>query len=310
MRDIAVVGSLNIDLSMQVPRLPTPGETLRGLSLEIGPGGKGLNQAVAAARLAGTGRSGRVHMIGCIGRDQFTDIPLSTLRDAGVDTTHVVTLDDVGCGLAMIWVDAESGENMITTIGGANHAVTPEHVRDAIGVFRASGVLLVQLELPQEAVEAALELAHQCHVTVVLDPAPVRDLPDHVLQKVDVLTPNETEAQHLSGVVIDDIESAARAGAVIRERTGGDVVVTIGERGCVWCYATGFEHVPAPRVKAVDTTGAGDAFNGGLALGLAEGEDVGRALRRAVRAGTAATLSRGAAAAMPIPEDLEKLPLV
>ncbi|MCP4003113.1 MAG: ribokinase [bacterium] len=288
---------------MELPRLARPGETIRGQSLEIGPGGKGLNQAVAAARLGG-----RVHMIGCIGDDVFADVPLGALREAGIDTDHVTALDGERCGVAMIWVDAKSGENMIGTIGGANHRVSPAHVEDAVAIFRASGVLLVQLELPLEAVDRALDLAAQHRVTTVLDPAPARELDDALLRKVDVLTPNESEAQALSGIEVVDIESAARAGAELRERTQGDVIVTLGENGCVWSYATGFEHIPAPRVRAVDTTGAGDAFNGGLALGLARGENLGSALHLALRAGSAATLARGAAAAMPRPEDLNHLP--
>ncbi len=303
MRDIVVVGSLNVDISLRADRIPSAGETVRADGLTLGPGGKGLNQAIAAARLGG-----RVHMVGRVGEDRFAEIPLTALDDAGIDPTYVDVLSGEHTGTAAIVVDRESGENAITVAGGANRALAPAHVRDAIGAFRGSGVLLVQLEAPLETVGTALDLARENGLIAVLDPAPPLELDDELLRKVDVLTPNEHEAEFLSGVSVCDVESAAAAGTVLRERTLGDVVVTLGARGCVWVFATGFEHVPAPRIRAVDTTGAGDAFNGGLAVALAAAEPLGRALHRAVAAGAASTLVQGAAAAMPTLDDLARLP--
>ena len=302
MRDIVVVGSMNVDVSVTATHLPLPGETVRARGLEIGAGGKGLNQAVAASHMGG-----RVHMVGRVGRDRFAEIPLEALAGAGVDTSGVDALEGEHTGTALICVDEATGQNQIAVAAGANLAVSEDHVRDAIGAFRASGVLLVQLELPLATVEAALDLARELRLTTVLDPAPFCELPDSLLRKVDVLTPNETEARALSGHRADDVESAAAAGSLLRERTQGDVIVTLGERGCVWVYATGFEHVDAPRVRAVDTTGAGDAFNGGLAVALARGVALARAVDDAARAGAAATLARGAASAMPGPEDVARL---
>lgn len=303
MRDIAVVGSLNIDISVRVPRFVRPGETLRATGLHFGAGGKGVNQAIAAARLGG-----RVHLIGRVGDDEFARVPLDALEQAGVDVTHVERLAGERTGTALITVDEATGQNQIAVDAGANRAVSVAHVRDAITAFRASGVLLVQLELPPETIEAALALGRANHLRTLLDPAPARALSDATLALVDVLTPNEVEAELLSGVAVRDVESAAHAGARLQARTGGDVIVTLAEHGCVWVHATGFEHVPAPRVRALDTTGAGDAFNGGLAVALARGNPLSRALRDAVRAGAAATLRRGAAAAMPSPSDLMALP--
>ncbi len=303
MRDIVVVGSLNVDISLRADRIPSAGETVRADGLTLGPGGKGLNQAIAAARLGG-----RVHMVGRVGEDRFAEIPRTALDDAGIDPTYVGVLSGQHTGTAAIVVDRESGENAITVAGGANRALAPAHVRDAIGAFRSSGVLLVQLEAPLETVGAALDLARENGLVAVLDPAPPLELDDELLRKVDVLTPNEHEAEFLSGVPVCDVESAAAAGTVLRERTLGDVVVTLGARGCVWVFATGFEHVPAPRIRALDTTGAGDAFNGALAVALAAAEPLGRALHRAVAAGAASTLVRGAAAAMPTLDDLTRLP--
>jgi ribokinase len=304
MRDIAVVGSLNIDISVRVPRFVRPGETLRATGLHFGAGGKGVNQAIAAARLGG-----RVHLIGRVGDDEFARVPLDALQQAGVDVTHVERLSGERTGTALITVDEATGQNQIAVDAGANRAVSVAHVRDAITAFRASGVLLVQLELPPETISAALALGRANHLRTLLDPAPARELDDATLALVDVLTPNEVEAELLSGVAVRDVESAAHAGARLQARTGGDVIVTLAEHGCVWVHATGFEHVPAPRVRALDTTGAGDAFNGGLAVALARGNPLSSALREAVRAGAAATLRRGAAAAMPSLVDVAALPV-
>jgi ribokinase len=303
MRDIVVVGSLNLDVSVQATHIPRPGETVRAAGLSIGPGGKGLNQAIAASRLGA-----RVHMVGQLGDDRFAEVPEAALRDAGVDTSYVRRLPGWHTGTALIVVDETSGENAIAVAAGANRALSPQHVQDAVAAFRGSGVLMVQLELPLETVETALDLAKENALVTLLDPAPARELPDTVLRKIDVLTPNETEAEFLTGIRVRDPESAAKAGARLRERTLSDVLVTLGAAGCVWVWSTGFEHIPAPRVEAVDTTAAGDAFNAGLAVGLARGEPIARALRTAVRAGAAATLRSGAAAAMPTAEDLAALP--
>lgn len=303
MRDIVVVGSLNLDVSVQATRIPRPGETVRAAGLSIGPGGKGLNQAIAASRLGA-----RVHMVGQLGDDRFAEIPEAALRDAGVDSSYVRRLPGRHTGTALIVVDQTSGENAIAVAAGANRALSPQHVQDAVAAFRGSGVLMVQLELPLETVETALDLAKENALVTLLDPAPARELPDTVLRKIDVLTPNETEAEFLTGIRVRDPESAAEAGARLRERTLSDVLVTLGAAGCVWVWSTGFEHIPTPRVEAVDTTAAGDAFNAGLAVGLARGEPIARALRTAVRAGAAATLRTGAAAAMPTAEDLAALP--
>ncbi len=175
-------------------------------------------------------------------------------------------------------------------------------------MFRAASVLLVQLELPLETVETALDLGRRHSLLTLLDPAPFRELPDSILRKVDVLTPNETEAESLCGLRVADVESGAAAGALLQKRTRGDVIVTLGALGCVRVHSSGFEHLPAPLVEPVDTTGAGDAFNGGLAVALARGAPLLEALRQAILAGTAATLRPGAGAAMPTREDLARLP--
>ena len=302
MGEIVVVGSLNLDISVRAESLPRPGETVRASGLELGPGGKGLNQALAAARLGGS-----VEMVGCVGADAFAAIPLDALREAGIEAARVSVLQGEHTGTALISVDAETGQNAISVAAGANARVTPDQVREAEPVFRAASVLLVQLELPLDTVETALDLGRRHSLLTLLDPAPFRELPDSILRKVDVLTPNETETESLCGLRVADVESGAAAGALLQKRTRGDVIVTLGALGCVRVHANGFEHLPAPPVEPVDTTGAGDAFNGGLAVALARGTPPLEALRQAILAGTAATLRPGAGAAMPTPEDLARL---
>ena len=194
MRDVVVVGSLNVDVSVRAERLPAAGETLRASDLSIGPGGKGLNQAIGASRLGA-----RVHMVGRLGEDHFADIAEQALREARVDTSYVQRVAGSHTGTALITVDARTGENTIAVAGGANHTVSSADVRDALAAFRASGVLMVQLELPSETVETALDIARECALVTLLDPSPVRKLPDTLLRKVDVLTPNAHEAEALTG---------------------------------------------------------------------------------------------------------------
>ena len=300
MADIVVVGSLNVDLTLRASRLPAPGETVRADAIEIGPGGKGCNQAIAAARLGA-----RVRMVGWLGDDRFAEVPERALAEAGVDLAHLQRAPDTATGMAAIVVSGETGQNQIAVFPGANREVTPKQVRGAADAFRASSVLLVQLELPLETVDAALDLARESGCTTILDPSPARALPEEMLRKVDVLTPNESEASLLCGHPVTDVESAAAAGSRLCEKTGSDVLVTLGARGVVWVRATGFEHLPAPAVEAVDTTGAGDAFNGALAVALAAGEPLARALGQALRAGSDSTRRPGAAASMPPRRDLE-----
>lgn len=302
MPDVVVVGSLNLDISVRAERLPRPGETVRASDLVLGPGGKGLNQSLAVARLGAS-----VCLIGAVGADVFSEIPLGALREAGIETAHVLRLEGAHTGTALISVDAGTGQNAIAVAAGANQGVTPDHVRAAEQLFPGASVLLVQLELPLETVATALELGRRHRLTTVLDPAPVRELPDTLLRLVDILTPNETEAEALSARRVSDVASGAAAGALLRERTGGDVVVTLGALGCVWAHAKGFEHVPAPAVDPIDTTGAGDAFNGGLAVALAGGKSLRAALDDAVRAGSASTLRPGAGAAMPTRDEADRL---
>jgi ribokinase len=295
--EVAVVGSLNLDLVVRVARLPGPGETVSGDDVFRNPGGKGANQAVAAARL---GR--RVAMVGRVGDDDAGRELLGSLEADAVDTTQVRVVAGVPSGIALITV-SEDGENQIVVSPGANARLTPDDVGQAEAALGAATVTLLQLEVPLEAVAAAARAAGG---TVVLNPAPVRDLPEDLLAEVDVLVPNRVElAQLAGGAEPGTVAEATRLAGRLPARA---VVVTLGADGCLVIEGGDTTHVPAVPVRAVDTTAAGDAFCGGLADALAGGATLEDAARRAVRVAAAACLRPGAQASLPTPGDLQALP--
>jgi ribokinase len=293
---VAVVGSLNLDLVIRVAELPGPGETVSGGDLFRNPGGKGANQAVAAARL---GR--RVAMVGCVGDDQAGHELLASLEAAGVDGSGVRVVEGVPSGTARITV-SEDGENQIVVSPGANARLTSDDVAAAAAV-RSAAVTLLQLEVPLETVAAAARAAGG---RVVLNPAPVRALPAELLGRIDVLVPNRVELARLAGGPVPrTVEQAAE----LAGRLGGRaVVVTLGADGALVVEDGRAGHVPAVPVRPVDTTAAGDAFCGGLADALAGGSGLQEAARRAVRVAAAACLRPGAQASLPTPAELATLP--
>jgi ribokinase len=294
---IAVVGSLNLDLVVRVPRLPGPGETVSGDDVFRNPGGKGANQAVAAARL---GR--RVAMVGCVGDDEAGRELLASLEADGVDRSRVRVVDGVPTGTAFITV-GEDGENQIVVSPGANTRLSPDDVAAAGTRLAAAAVTLLQLEVPLETVAAAARTAGG---KVVLNPAPVRALPSALLGEVDVLVPNRVELARLAaGRVPATVEEAAELAGRLPARA---VVVTLGADGALVVEHGRARHVPAVPVRAVDTTAAGDAFCGGLADALAVGATLEDAARRAVRVAAAACLRQGAQASLPTPAGLRALP--
>jgi ribokinase len=295
--EIAVVGSLNLDLVVQVARLPGPGETVSGGDVFRNPGGKGANQAVAAARL---GRG--VAMVGCVGDDQAGRDLLASLRADGVEAAQVRVVDGVPSGAAFIAVSGD-GENQIVVSPGANARLTAEDVSAAGAALRAAAVALVQLEIPLPAVMAAARTAGG---RVVLNPAPVRALPEELLGAVDVLVPNRVElAQLAGGPVPGTVEEAAGLAGRLPARA---VVVTLGADGALVVQDGHASHVPAVPVRPVDTTAAGDAFCGGLADALATGATLQDAARWAARVAAAACTRPGAQASLPTPAEVRALP--
>jgi len=296
---IAVVGSYATGLTMKVERLPSRGETLLGTGYRVDYGGKGSNQAVGCARLGA-----KVSFVARIGKDAFGELALRLYRDEGIDVTHVTVTPDVSTGVGFIIVEASSGHNCITIDPGANELLSASEVSAGDAGLDSAAVVLTQLEIPVAAAEAAMIRGRACGVVTILNPAPVRPLPRSVLQMVDVLTPNENEAKVLAGLSPD---AAIKPEEVARELIGmgvRQVVMTLGEKGALIVNASSSVHVPAIRVSAVDTTGAGDAFNAGLAMGLACGASLESAVQLAVVTGGLAVTKEGVIPSLPNREEV------
>jgi ribokinase len=301
MKQILVLGSLNIDLVQRVPRLPQPGETLKGGKLQIFIGGKGANQACAAA-LTG----GNVAMAGMVGNDVFADRLLQELRDSGVNT-NMVRAADTSSGSAGIFV-LPNGENAIVISPGANGEVSAEFARNAVGSLQTGDFLLCQLEIPLEAVEAAMDAAHERGVVTLLDPAPAAELPDDLLRSVSILTPNQTEAAFLTGALKapENITEAETAARILQSHGAYAVIVKMGEQGCLLADGSTATTIAGFRVDAVDTTAAGDTFNGALATALAEGVSLPEAARFAHAAAALSVTKPGAIASIPTRAQVEQ----
>jgi ribokinase len=289
---VILVGSINADLVVRAERLPGPGETVAGGEFSRHGGGKGANQAVAAARMGV-----RVTMVGAVGDDDLGEEALAALGTEGIDTAAVARLPGAATGVALIVVDAR-GENQIAVASGANAALDPA-AAEAAARAAGEGVVLLSHEVPEAVVLAGARAARG---TIVLNPAPARALPDELCALGPVLTPNESEAAELTGR--SDPEQAARA---LAERTGAPVLVTLGAQGVLLLEDGAAERLPAPHVDAIDTTGAGDTFNGALAAGLAEGRDLRAAARLAVAAAALSTRAAGAREGMPRRDDVTRV---
>jgi len=300
MKNILVVGSSNTDMIIKVPRIPRPGETVLGGDFSMAPGGKGANQAVAAARAGG-----RVTFIARVGDDVFGQQALGNFGSDGIDLRFVRRDGRAPSGVALINVGRD-GENSISVASGANALLSPDDVRGAGEAFDGADVLLLQLETPIETVQAAAGMASARGIPVILNPAPARPLEADLLAMAGVLTPNGTEAEILTGVRIEGREDVKKAASVLRARGPRLVVVTLGDQGC---YAAGEEFegfVPAFKVRPVDTTAAGDVFNGALAVALAEKRPLGDALRFASAAAALSVTRPGAQPSAPARAEIEE----
>ena len=279
---VLVIGSSNTDLIIKAERIPRPGETILGGQFVTAAGGKGANQAVAASRAGGA-----VTFIARVGRDTNGDQAVAGFAAAGIDVNHVIRDPTSPSGVALIFV-GRSGENSIAVASGANDKLSPTDVRKAKGAFRRARVVLLQLETPLRTIEASIELAAAAGLRVVLNPAPARPLPARLLERVYLLTPNESEAELLTGVAVASEAAAARAAGALLARGAQNVVITMGSRGAFVAGEVAGSRVrrmiPGFKVHALDATGAGDVFNGALAVALAEG----RPLLEAARFGSAA----------------------
>jgi len=301
---ITLFGSVNVDLTAYVDHLPRPGVTTHATGYVTGLGGKGANQAVAAQKLG----TSPVRLVAAVGADPFGSQAKALLEHYGVATDHLITLTETETGIALIHVDSNS-QNSITVVGGANMA-WPDRGPSA-DLFAGTRVALFQLETPVAATAAAMDAARLAGATLILDPAPAPEEAtaiDSLLRRVDILTPNESEAQALTGIAINDSDSALQAARALLDLGVGTAVVKLGARGLVYAdKRLGEARLPAFAVDAVDTVAAGDCFNGALAVALAEGQTLPQALRFASAAGALATTRAGAAAAAPGRAETDRL---
>lgn len=297
---VLVIGSANMDLVFSAKRFPRPGETLFAAGFGMFPGGKGANQAVACARL-GT----QTLFLAKTGRDLFRAKLLVSLKQSGVRLTHVIPDPVESTGIALIGVDAK-GENRIMVVSGSNMRLLPADVRKRRGTISKVSVLLLQLEIPLRTVVCAAGLAARSGTLVVLNPAPARRLPRSLLRLVDFITPNETETGILSGIPVHSVKSATHAADRLIRMGVGNVIVTLGARGALLVTAGSARLFPSPRVRAVDTTGAGDAFNGALAGALSAGMPVEEAITLACAVGAFSVTRPGAQASLPTASELRE----
>lgn len=290
---ILVVGSSNTDMVVKVSRLPGRGETVLGGDFLMSAGGKGANQAVAAARLGAP-----VWLIARVGEDLFGRQTRANLEASGVDLTWLITDPEAPSGVALIWVDRQ-GENSIAVAPGANSRLEPADLYRASAILPKVDWALMQLEIPGETVRAAVGWLHASGKRVILNPAPVQELDTALLDKVSLLTPNRQEAGALSGIAVEDVSSAFAAADRLRALGARQVIITLGADGALICTDEWREVVPAPKVQAVDTTAAGDTFNGALAVALNEGQTLPQAVAFANRAAAISVTRLGAQASIP-----------
>jgi ribokinase len=296
---ITVVGSYATGLTMKVARLPSTGETLLGTGYRVDYGGKGSNQAVGCARLGA-----KVSFVATIGNDSFGEMALELYRNEDIDVSHVQQTADAPTGVGFIVVEADTGRNCIVLDPGANESLTADRLGECEGAFQGSKVVLAQLEIPAEAAATALARGSRVSAITVLNPAPVRPLPDSILRMVDVLTPNEVEARVLAGLTPNATSEPEEVASRLLRRGVKQVVMTLGENGAMLATPSFCRRIPAIAMKAVDTTGAGDAFNAGLATALAYGATLDVAAQFAVVIGGLAVTKEGVIPSLPRRSDV------
>ena len=290
---IVVIGSTNTDMVIKTDHLPMPGETILGGEFFMNPGGKGANQAVAASRLGGD-----VAFISKTGNDIFGEQSVENLRREGVNTEKMVVDQENPSGVALITVDSKA-ENCIVVAPGSNITLKPDDIDKANKQIGMAEIVLLQLEIPIETVEYAARIAYRNNKKVILNPAPAQKLSDSILKTIHILTPNETEAEILTGVKVTNTETAEKAAQILKKKGVEIVIITMGANGAFIHIESLSELIPAPEVKAVDTTAAGDTFNGALAVAVSEGFNIEEAVKFANKAASIAVTKFGAQASIP-----------
>ncbi|MCF7802643.1 MAG: ribokinase [Candidatus Marinimicrobia bacterium] len=296
---VLIVGSANMDMVVRTGHFPKPGETVLGSSFDMFPGGKGANQAVCVAKLGGPS-----YFLGKMGDDMFAQRLQKTMESDGVDLNGLLNAKDVSTGVASITIDGD-GENEIVVVPGSNSELTPENIQEHSGLFERVNVLLAQLEIPMGTVEEAFRVAKKSGLTTVLNPAPAQQLPTSLFPDIDILTPNETELEYLSGNEITGIDDAINAARSVLAKGVNQIIVTVGENGAVLVEADRTRHIPGIKVEVVDSTAAGDAFNGALAFGLSREMSLDKSVDFANRVASQSVTRMGAQTSMPTLAEVE-----
>ncbi|WP_206459892.1 ribokinase [Anaerovorax sp. IOR16] len=296
---ITVIGSLNMDLVINTSKLPKPGETVMGKEFKQVPGGKGGNQAAAIARLGAN-----VQMIGCIGKDAMGEVLKKSLEKDGVDTNHIIEKENISTGVAAILVE-ESGGNMITVAPGANFELTVDDLNSKKDIIQNTDIVLMQLETKMDVVENALHIAKEAGKKTILNPAPAASLSHTFLKNIDILTPNETELETLTGCETDTKDQIVNAARKLINNGISEVIVTLGEKGCIYVTENTEKVFKAYKVKSIDTTAAGDSFNGALAVSLSTGENIETAIEFAMKVGAMTVTTEGAQTSLPYKEEVK-----
>lgn len=301
MGKVTVFGSFVVDLMGRTPHLPVPGETVKGSMFKMGPGGKGFNQGVAAHKAGAD-----VTMVTKLGKDSFANVALDAMKELNMKQDHVFVTEEEETGCALILVDENTSQNEIVVLLGACNTITDEEVDSLTDVLKDSEYLLTQLETNVSAVDRIIDIAHKNNVKVILNTAPVQPIEDEILKKIYLITPNEVEAEILTGIPVDSKENADKAADWFFEKGVENVLITLGGRGVYIATKEKREIIPAYHVEAIDTTGAGDAFNGGLVAALAEGKDLWEAAGFANALAAVAVQRLGTTPAMPTREEIEQ----
>jgi len=295
MGNIVVVGSSNTDLVVTTLHLPQPGETLLGNEINIHPGGKGANQVVATARA-----NAKATFIAKVGKDDFGQKAIEGYKSDNINVDHIIIDPQHPSGIAVILVEESTGQNSIVVVGGANNFLSVGDIKNTESVIAAADTLLLQLEIPVDVVEFTLRIAKNNRVKTILNPAPAKELTDKLLRMVDIITPNESETKFLTGIEPDSEENIQKAACLLLKKVNEAVIITLGDRGAYFCEVNGdMGFIPSTKVEAVDSTAAGDVFNGYLAALLAGGSDLRNAISLANKAAAISVTRKGAQPSIP-----------